>query len=165
VVGGTNDNSAPLRTQQLGIEKMTKKQVKSKASTTVTADAPAQEFAVKVPAVRGPKGMDPAALIFVKAESNPKRAGSKAQAAFAAYRNGMTVQEYLDAVGAEATPNLVYDTNHGFIQVEGYTPAKPFTPKPKAEKAPKAPKAKRIVAEKTEAQAEVEAAVVEETIN
>jgi hypothetical protein len=120
--------------------------------------------------VRGPKGVALDALIFVKAASNPKRPGSKAHAAFSAYSDGMTVQNYMDTVGAEATPNLVYDAAHGFIQIEGYTPAKPFVPKPKAEKAPKAPKTPKAAkgkkaAEAPAADAEVEATVQEETID
>jgi len=93
--------------------------------------------------VRGPKGVALTARITVLAAANPKRALSKAHAVFSKYVTGMTVQEFLDAAGEEATPNIVYDTKHGYISVEGYNvevlpPKAPRTPKePKAAKAPK----------------------------
>jgi hypothetical protein len=86
----------------------------------------------------------------------------------------MSVQEYLDLTGADATPALVYDAGHGFIKIEGYTPPKVFVAKPKAEKAvkepkapkaPKEPKAKKVAGEATEAENTVAAEVVQETID
>ena len=79
---------------------------------------------------------------------------------------------------AAATPNLVYDAGHQFIEIEGYTPPKIFEPKPKAPpkvkaekpaKQPKEPKAgkkqKYVDPEPNPATAEVEELVQEETID
>lgn len=125
-------------------------------TATAPADAPATEIQpsaapevlTEAPkntiGVRGPKGVDLEAKITVLAATNPKRPSSKAHAAFANYRTGMTVKEFMDAVGTEATGHLQYDTAHQFISIEGYTPKKtiepkpPRVPKPKKEKAPKA---------------------------
>jgi hypothetical protein len=82
----------------------------------------------------------------------------------------MTVGEFCDACGKDATPNLVYDTKHGFISIEGYDPeqvvAKPK--KEKAEKVAKAPRAKKVKkadAEPTPEQTELEGVTVEESLD
>jgi hypothetical protein len=144
----------------------------SASSTPVAADAP-QASTV---GVRGPKGVSLDAKILVLAAGNPKREGSKAHAVFAKYHDGMTVQEFLDSAGAEATPNLVYDAGHGFISIDGYTPTKVFVAKVKEPKAPveaAAPKPKKEkVAKAAKPKKTVEAApvapdlvVAEETID
>ena len=95
-------------------------------------------------------------------ESNPKREGSKAHAAFSHYEDGMTVGEYCDAmekdgIGKEATPNLVYDAKKGFITIEGYeVPGGVEPPKVREPKAPKEPKATK--GKKAEAKEDPEAA-------
>lgn len=97
---------------------------------------------------RGPRGVPESAVITILSAENPKRPGSKAHDVFSKYVDGMTVGEFCDEAGKEATPNIVYDAAHGFISVEGYDPAVKFTPKPKAEKVakePKSPKAKKVV--------------------
>lgn len=126
----------------------------------VVTEAAAPE--AKEPAIRtrGPRGVPETAVITVLADKNPKRAASKAFAAFENYRNGMTVKEFCDAVGKEATAHLVYDTSHGFINIEGYTPGAIFTPKVREPKAPKEPKAKKPKAVK-EAEVAVDADLAE----
>lgn len=93
---------------------------------------------------RGPKGTTEDAKITLLVEGNPKRAGSKAAEAFANYEDGMTVGDFIQAVGKEATSHLVYDAKHGFIKIDGYDPEviPPKEPKPKKEKAPKEAKEK-----------------------
>jgi len=130
------------------------------------------EQAIAVARSRGPRGVLESAVITVLAEANPKRAGSKAEGVFAHYTTGMTVAEFCDAVGKEATPNLVYDAAHGFISIEGYDPAKVVLKEkvakaPKEPKAPRTPKAKkeRAVVEPSADQAELEGLVVEESLD
>lgn len=138
------------------------------AVETVIADA---IVAAAVPRSRGPRGVAETAIITVLADSNPKRAGSQSHTDFANYTTGMTVAEFCNAVGKRATPHLVYDAAHGFIQIEGYVPGKVFEPKPKAEKVakePKAPRAKKVKAEPAEAtpeQLDIDAMATEESID
>ena len=100
-----------------------------------TEDAPAAAAGKRGPiGARGPKGVALDALIFLQVKDNPKRPGSKAHAVFSQYVDGMTVQQFLDAVGNAATPNLVYDAAHDFIKIEGYNPESVA----KKERAPKA---------------------------
>ena len=139
------------------------------ATKKVAAKAAPAEV-TPIPRSRGPRGTAETARITVLAPENPKREGSKAQAVFAHYENGMTIAEFaasLDeaGIGKEATPNLVYDAKHGFIAIEGYEvpggvvtkeekapkPAK----EPKPAKAPKAKKEKAPVEESPEAEVEV----------
>ncbi len=135
----------------------------------------AAEVKVPLAKMRGPRGVAETAKITLLVPQNPKRAGSKAFAVFACYKEGMTVGAFCDAVDATenkgaATPNLVYDSAHKFIEIEGYTPAAFFEAKPKA--APKvvvpgAPKATKAAAApktaaETKEQAESHAAEVGE---
>ena len=121
---------------------------------TVTEN-PVTEPKEPVVRTRGPRGVPETAVITVLADKNPKRPASKAFAAFENYKTGMTVKDFCDAVGKEGTGHLVYDTSHGFITIEGYTPGAIFTPKVREPKAPKEPKAKKPKAVK-EAEAEVD---------
>lgn len=103
--------------------------------------------AVKPIGVKGPKGAELTARITILAATNPKRPNTKAFDVFAKYRTGMSVSEFMTDAGSEATPNMVYDVKHGFIEIEGYTvavlPAKvPRVVKEKADKTPKTPKVK-----------------------
>jgi hypothetical protein len=151
-----------------------KKQVESaETSTSAAADAPAApKNAPGAPiGARGPKGVALDAIVSLKVEGNPKRPGSKAHDVFAQYVDGMTVQQFLDAVGQAATPNLVYDAAHGFIAIEGYDPKLVLKKEraPKAEEAPKEPKAPRgkkaKAASAEAAPASVDDVAVEETID
>ena len=152
-----------------------KKQVESaETSTSAAADAPAApKNAPGAPVgARGPKGVALDAIVSLKVEGNPKRPGSKAHDVFAQYVDGMTVQQFLDAVGQAATPNLVYDAAHGFIAIEGYDPKLVLKKEraPKAEKPPKEPKAPRGKKAKAASAAEaapasVDDVAVEETID
>lgn len=67
-----------------------------------------------------------ARIITVLAEGNPKVKGSKSARRFALYRSGMTIQEYVDAVGKlrgepnparKAIRDVEYDVAHGYIRV------------------------------------------------
>lgn len=128
------------------------------------------EQAIAVARSRGPRGTVETAVITVLVDANPKRAGSKAEAAFALYRTGMTVGEFCDLAGKDATPNLVYDTKHGFISIEGYDPEQ-VVAKPKKEKVvkepktPRAKKSKKAEVEQTPEQAELEGVTVEESLD
>lgn len=119
------------------------------AGEAPTSDNPTGEAAASpIPRTRGPKGVGEGAKITLLVQANPKRPGSKAEAVFSCYKDGMTVGEFCDAVDAlgpqhkgAGTPNLVYDSKHGFISIEGYTvPGGVLTPKPKAPPKPKAEK-------------------------
>lgn len=145
---------------------MAKKAPKTETPVAVEAPVVVAAAEAKEPAVRtrGPRGVDESAVITLLTETNPKREGSKAHAAFSNYRTGMTVGEFADAVGKEATGHLVYDAKHGFISIDGYNPGEIIQPKPKAEKVakepkepkePKAPKAKKSKADPVQ-EAEVE---------
>lgn len=85
---------------------------------------------------RGPRGVGEDAVIHLLVDDNPKREGSKSAAAFSNYVDGMTVGQFCDAVGKEATANLVWDASHGFISIYGYEPGEPRKAKPKAPAAP-----------------------------
>ena len=140
---------------------------KDKAAAPTVSEVVAEatgDKSVAVVGVRGLKGVPLTAVITLLAAKNPKRPGCAAEKRFALYETGKTVQKFLDEGGT--TPDLAYDTAHGYISVEGYTPKKMFEakpkkePKPKAEKKEKAPKV-----EKSEATKEVEAEVVAEMID
>ena len=124
----------------------------------------------------GIRGIPTNAVITLLATSNPKRVGSAAHHKFSLYKTGMTQQEFLDAGGT--TPDLVYDSAHRFISVEGYTPKKYFEAKPKkvkAEKPASAPaeatasakpkKTKKVKGETPAPDAEVESAVQSEMLD
>lgn len=61
------------------------------------------------------------ARITVLVAENPKRAGSAAHVRFATYRPGMTVADYVAAVGdrRKALQDLGWDVAHGFVKVVG----------------------------------------------
>jgi hypothetical protein len=149
---------------------MAKKPKKVATPEVEAAAAEVAEQAIAVARSRGPRGVAESAVITVLADTNPKREGSKAAATFALYATGMTVGEFCDLAGKEATPNLVYDSKHGFISIEGYDPEQ-VVAKPKKEKVakePKAPRAKKAKAAPVEAdpaQAELEGTVVEESLD
>lgn len=121
----------------------------------------AEAKAPAAPKQRGPRGTEEAAKITVLSAVNPKRANSKAAGVFALYKDGMTIKEFADAVGKEATGHLVYDSKHGFISIEGYDPGAIVQPKPKKEPKPKAEKKVKPVKEAPA----VDAEVVEETMS
>lgn len=119
---------------------------KTAAAAPAPAQAPKKEAKVPLAKMRGPRGVPETAKIHKISTDNPKRAGSKAAAAFACYKEGMTVGAFCDAVNAAGqdgmgTPNLVYDTKHGFISIEGYDPGEIIKAKEKVAKAPKTEKA------------------------
>ena len=128
----------------------------TEATTLEAGSHPAPEAAEPVVRTRGPRGVPETAVITVLADKNPKRPSSKAFSAFENYQSGMTVKEFCDVIGKDATGHLVYDAAHGFISIEGYTPGQIITPKVREPKAPKEPKAKKPKAVK-EAEAAVDA--------
>ena len=139
---------------------------KAKKTEAVKPEVKVTEPTVeKAVASRGPKGVPDSALIALKVAANPKREGSKARIRFDFYKEGMTVSEALDA--GITTPDLVYDSKHGLISIDGYTPPGGVTPfKEKAEAKPKVErtaKGGKVKAEKSPAQKAAEKAAEEET--
>jgi len=57
------------------------------------------------------------APLAVLAETNPKKAGSKAFERFAWYYKVKTVGEFLDADATHGYNDVTYDVGHGFIKV------------------------------------------------
>lgn len=84
-----------------------------------TKKAPVAKKAAKPKAEGESRGrrsnIDGTSVITVKAEKNPKRAGSKGFAAFALYRDGMTVKQFRDKGGRAM--DLAYDVKHGYISL------------------------------------------------
>lgn len=142
-----------------------------KAAPVVEVAEP--EEAETAPRSRGPRGTVESAVITLLVEGNPKREGSKAHAVFSYYEDGMTIGDFADALaeadlGKEATPNLVYDSKHGFISIEGYEPPGGVVVKeakepkaPKAEKPAKGKKSKEAVQQEAAVEAEAEEEVVD----
>lgn len=156
---------------------MAKGKKKAEAAPTVEINDPSIAPAAaprQAPGMRGLKGTPLSAKITLLVDHNPKRPGCAAEKRFALYQDGMTQEEFLAAGGT--TPDLAYDTAHGYIAVEGYAP-KPVVRKeraPKAEKpegeapARKPGRPKRVKAAEVEAPAAVAAVeneVVAETID
>lgn len=110
------------------------------AQETVTTEAAAEAAAEAVEAIarakgpRGPRGVAEDAKIHLLVQANPKRPGSKAHAVFENYRHGMTVKEFTEAVGGDATAHLVYDAKHGHIKIDGHEPGPVVEPKKRAKK-------------------------------
>jgi hypothetical protein len=132
------------------------KQPTAKSKPVAAAAPPPAEAGNGTSGARGPRGVPETAVITLLVDANPKRAGSKAELAFSQYQDGMTVGEFIDAVDSiaeirgGATPNLVYDASHGFIEIEGYDPTL-IIPKPKKEKVEAADKpAKKAKGRKAE---------------
>ena len=121
------------------------------------------------PTKRGLKGVPLSATITLLSAQNPKRKGCAAEVRFSLYKTGMTQEEFLDAGGT--TPDMAYDTAHGYISVDGYIPPKIVEPKvrapkePKAPKAAKEPKAPKVKKEKSVEQMELEQATEVEMID
>ena len=108
--------------------------------------------------VRGPKGVALTAAITLLVAINPKRPNSKAYGAWARYTEGMSVADFLDAGGTTAA--LVYDSTHGFIAIEGYSPAMVVK---EVKEVKEVKKVKKV--EKVEAESELDAVTQEETID
>ena len=58
------------------------------------------------------------AIITILAEENPKRPGSRARRRFGLYRNGMAVQEFLNA--GDTLGDIYYDISHAYVAVLDY---------------------------------------------
>jgi hypothetical protein len=131
---------------------MAKKTPKATETTPTPAPEPKSNG---TPRTRGLRGVSESAVITVLAATNPKRPSSKSYGRFALYVNGMTVKAALDA--GVLTPDLAWDSKHGFITIEGYDPGAIVTPKVRE---PKAPKEKKVKEPKVDP--EVDAAAAEE---
>jgi hypothetical protein len=144
---------------------MAKKPAKVPAAVQAEAAAVISEAKATSIGVKGPRGVDLNAAVTLLTSSNPKRTGSAAWARFEGYVDGATVQATMDA--GITTADLIYDAAHGYIAIEGYAPAliERKERAPKVEKPAKPAKAKKVKAEPTEAQKELDDAMVEETID
>ena len=126
-------------------------EVKPKKTRGNTSPKPAApEGAEKAPRKVGTRGsakfsMD--AKITVLVDKNPKRPESKSFIRFAEYATGMTCKEAIEK--GVYLADLYYDSEHKFIEIEGYD-----APAPKKA----APKAKAETATAETAQAEAAAA-------
>lgn len=90
----------------------------SKAETE-TAPAPAKRKTKKTEAVAAAdirSKFSPDAKIKILVDENPKREGGEAHKRFALYRNGMTVNEALEA--GVLRMDLSWDTRHSFIAIQ-----------------------------------------------
>jgi hypothetical protein len=135
-----------------------------KDKTPAAAAAPAETEKTKSKSAsaigsRGPRGVPDTAAITRLVDANPKKPSSKCWHRFELYKTGMTVGNYLDAGGF--TPDLVYDTKHGFIKIEGYDPAL-VVKKERPLKAEKPAKAKKASATESPEQAAADAEANEE---
>jgi hypothetical protein len=154
-VADANAGSADVNVSTEGTQEEAAVQAEDGAGTladlsaeAIPAEAP--KPAAPTPRSRGPRGTTDQSVVHLIYNGNPKREGSKAQAVYSCYREGITVGEFCDAVDAlgpqhkgAGTPNLVYDTKHGFISIEGYAvPGGVLEVKVKAEKVVKEAKAK-----------------------
>lgn len=147
---------------------MAKKPAKA-AIPSVVADTPAPASASAEPAVKQTKhdkslqiigDITADATITWFVTSNPRSPGKGTHARFEAYMGAPTVAEYLKAGGTMG--DLRWDLRTGYLAIEGVTLGGPVSA-PKVRQ-PKAPKEKKA-AEPSEAQQELEAATVEETID
>lgn len=64
----------------------------------------------------GSGGFSPTAKITLLVPKNPKREGTKAHAKFAKYKNGMTVQAFIDGGGRAFS--LAWDVKRKYISVK-----------------------------------------------
>jgi hypothetical protein len=87
----------------------------TKENTKMSDVANVTETETSTKSARQPKIRDDQ-KIYVLAEKNPKRVGSKAYDYFEAYQDGMTVEEYLANGGDRG--NLNWDSTHGIVRVE-----------------------------------------------
>lgn len=135
------------------------KKVKDVVAAADEAIASVEKAAAKT---RGIRGLSESAVITLVAESNPKRPGSKSFERFALYQPGMTQGEALDA--GVLTADLVWDSKHGFITIEGYAPGEVIKPKAREPKAPRAKKVKAEKLPKTDEQVQADAEAQEESM-
>lgn len=100
------------------------------------ADKPTAE---KKDRERSSKNFNKDAKISLLIDKNPKREGSKSHVRFAAYKDGMSVGDFVKAGGTFG--DLAWDSARGYIRIEGHTPklvvrkekaAKPETAKSEA---------------------------------
>lgn len=78
------------------------------------AKKPAAETATTSPV--GKAKHAPEAKITLLVTKNPKKAGSKAHARYALYKNGMTVSQFLAAGGSRK--DLTWDVEHKHIEIK-----------------------------------------------
>lgn len=112
--------AAEVMTQAVEVAEPTTAEVTGNALIT-TAEVPAKGQAKKGRAKKELDANDPfmKQTITLKRLENPKRAGSKAFARFALYRDGMTVLDFVKAGGTRGDIN--WDVAHSHIEL---TPSK-----------------------------------------
>jgi len=93
----------------------------------------------KAPKDRTSKNFDKGAVITRLSEKNPKREGSKSHVRFAAYKTGMTVEQFIAAGGTYG--DLAWDSARSFISIAGHTPKLVVKKEPKAKTEPAGAKA------------------------
>ena len=74
----------------------------------------------KAPRDRTSRNFDKSATIGLLIDKNPKREGSKSFIRFDAYKDGMTVGDFITAGGTYG--DLAWDSARGFVAISGYTP-------------------------------------------
>jgi len=87
-----------------------------KAVAKVAPVAPQPKPATEIKRKGRPCLFDLNKVITVLAVGNPRKAGGVGHAAFALYKAGMTVAQYLSKDGGEAC-HLRWDVKHGFISI------------------------------------------------
>ena len=118
-VGRFRDKATGLAALRDALEKREAQPAEEKITEVKPAEEkPAEEKAPepqKMPHGREHRAMyEHDDLIFVMVSENPKRPGSSSATRFEKYRDGMTVQ---DAVDAGLKRDLAWDWDHGFITI------------------------------------------------
>lgn len=90
-------------------------QAKPQAVQVASGEGEASASAPKLPYAKQPAKFK----VEVVAKSNPKKPGTKANEAFAKYKTGMSVKEFMDQFGSkgEALSHLNWDFAKGFIKI------------------------------------------------
>lgn len=114
------------------------------ASAPAEPGKPGEEKKPAAPRVRTSARFPDGAKITLISEKNPKREGSKAHFKFSQYKTGMTCGEFIKAGGTFG--DLDWDSQRGFISVEGVTPKPLVKSEPKPKKEPEAKKDEKAAA-------------------
>jgi hypothetical protein len=107
---------------------------KTRGSKLGGTSAPAAEGGEKKErkvGVRGSAKFSMDALITVLVEKNPKQAQSKSYIRFEEYKTGMSCKDAI--ANGVLLADLYYDSQHGFIKIDGYD-APPLERKPRVKK-------------------------------
>lgn len=107
------------------------KKTRGKSSAPAAPAAEGGEKKERKVGVRGSAKFSMDAKITVLVEKNPKQAQSKSYIRFEEYKSGMSCKEAID--NGVLLADLYYDSQHGFIAIEGYE-APPLERKPRVKK-------------------------------